>query len=112
LGSEAIASSGNGSQKVRVFRVIFQGLARLSHSRVDAVVGVNKHVFPPDGAQDLLSRDEPVAVFGEQEEQLQRNPLDLDEATRLAQFKRARIKLKVIESKCLVKHGSHTRGLR
>ena len=87
--NEAIAFSGNGAEKARIFGIVFEGLAGFADSGVDAVVGVNEDIFAPDGQENFLSGDEAVALLGEQEEQLEWNAFEFDETAGAAQLEGA-----------------------
>jgi hypothetical protein len=107
-GREAITFSGNGAEETRIFGIVFEGLAGFADSGVDAVVGINEDIFTPDGQEDFLSGDETVAVFGEQEEQLEGNAFEFDETAGAAQLEGARVELEDFKSYCFVGHVGHT----
>jgi len=107
-GGEAIAFSGNGAEETRVFGIVFEGLAGLADSSVDAVVGVNEDIFTPDGQEDFLSGDETVAVLGKQEEQLEGNAFEFDETAGAAQLEGAWVEFEVFKSDGFVRHVGHT----
>jgi len=83
-------------------------LAGFADSGVDAVVGVNEDVLPPDGLENFLTSDEALAVFGKQEEQLEGNAFEFDETAGAAQLEGAWVEFEVFKSDGFVRHVGHT----
>ncbi|MGA7840384.1 MAG: hypothetical protein WCA34_05675 [Candidatus Acidiferrales bacterium] len=79
-------------------------MASFPDGGIDAVVGIDEYVFAPDCPEDFFSRDETLAIFGEQEEQLQRDALQLDELAVLAKLKGTWVEFKAFEMDGFGKH--------
>lgn len=82
-------------------------MAGFADGGVDTVVGVNEDIFTPDGQEDFFSRDETVAVLGEQEKQLEGNAFEFDETAGAAQFEGAWVELEVFKSYGFARHVGH-----
>ena len=75
---EAIASSGDGLNETRLLGIVLQHLPDLADGAVDAVVHIQVGALAPDPLGDLLPGDQLARALGEQQEDLQRDPLELD----------------------------------
>ncbi|HXJ14731.1 MAG TPA: hypothetical protein VNH19_20835 [Candidatus Limnocylindrales bacterium] len=80
-------------------------MAGLSDGGVDAVVSVDEDIFAPDGEEDFLAGDEPVAVFSEQEKELQGNTFEFDQVTSPAELEGALVEFEIFKSYGFVGHG-------
>ena len=95
-GRESIPLASDRLYEARLFAAVAEGLADLTNSAVDTVVGVEVDVRSPDSFDDLVARDELPGVFGKKEKQLQRNALQLDWPSRATEFVGSGIKLEVV----------------
>jgi hypothetical protein len=79
-------------------------LARFPDGGIDAVVGIDKYVFTPDRAKDLFSRHQALAVFSQQQKQLQRDAFQFDELAVAAKLKGPRVEFEAFEVDGFLQH--------
>jgi hypothetical protein len=104
LRRESVAFSRNGAQETRIFGIVLKGLACFSDGGINAVVSIDEYVFAPDVPKDFFASDETMAIFGEQEKQLQRDALQFDEMAVPAKLKGAGVELEAFEVDCFGEH--------
>ena len=79
-------------------------LARFPDRGIDAVVGIDKNIFTPDHPQDLLSRHQALAVFSQQQKQLQRDTFQFNELAVAAKLKGPRVEFEAFEVDGFLQH--------
>src|SRR5580704_1968733 len=75
--NESIASARERLHIARLLRIVLQNLTDFADGAVDAVVGVEKDVFAPDLPGDFFAGDELTFLLDQNEQDLQRNALEL-----------------------------------
>ena len=80
LPYEAVALGGNRHQKARRIDAVVQCPADLTHSSVDRRVNIYKDALPPDALENFLARHELSLSLSQQEQQIERNALQVDDA--------------------------------
>ncbi len=92
---EAVALSRDGLDDTRLFRVVLQGLSKLSDCSVDAVVDIKVDVLAPDLPGDLFPGDELSVLFGQQQQHFHRDALQPDRPARTAQLVGTGVELEI-----------------
>src|SRR5713101_9603940 len=70
LGDEPVALAQGGFHKERVFGVVIQRRTDFANGIIDAVLGIEEEVLPPDLLDDFFSLDQVTLVFSQQDQQL------------------------------------------
>src|SRR5258708_10415236 len=99
---EAIASSDYGLQVLWLVGVVRQGAADLADRGIDSLFDVDKHIFAPQLARDLLASDQLAPFFDHEHEQLQRQALEPNRAATSAELKAAVIQLEILSGASLI----------
>lgn len=94
---EAVALAGDGLEEARVVGVFAEGVADFADGGVDAVLGVDEDFGVPEGAGDLVARDEAAAGGGEKDEELHGLAFETQGRAAAAQLEARAIQLKLAE---------------
>jgi len=65
---------------------------------VNAGVAIEERPFSPDSLQDLFASNQLTGLFGEQEEQIERSALQVNDLAAAAEFAGAAVQLEIFES--------------
>jgi hypothetical protein len=79
-----------------VFWIVVQNLTNFADRGIDAVVGIQEDVLTPDPSDDVLSGDQLPPALEQQEQDLHGDSLQLQSATRTAQFIGAPVQFKLL----------------
>jgi hypothetical protein len=93
---EAIPPSGNGLNETRLLRIVLQHLPDLAHCAIDAVVHIQVGALAPDPLRNLLPGDQVARALGEQEQDVQRDALELQGTTSPPELIGRAVKLQVL----------------
>src|SRR6266851_1938915 len=93
---EAVSPAGDGLYESRLLGVVLEYLANLADSGVDAVVGVEEDVLAPNPFDDLVAGHELPSGLNQEDQQLRRNPLQLQNPAGAAQFVGAQVKVEIL----------------
>jgi len=95
-GYKSVPSARDRLNKARLLRIISEHLPNFPDRGVDAVVGVEKYIFPPDSFDDLLPRNQLSSLLDQQQQQLHWNPLQLKQTARSPELIAVRVELKIV----------------
>jgi hypothetical protein len=93
---EAISPPGDGLNETGLLAVVLQHLPDLAHGAVDAVVQIQVGILAPDPLGDLLPGDQLPGPLGEEQENLERDPLELERPARAAELERGTVQLQLL----------------
>jgi hypothetical protein len=83
--------------ELRSLGVVSQGLANLTHCRVDAELGLDENIPAPKLGNDLVAGHQFPVSADQQDQQLHGNSLQLQDAAVAPQFIARDIQLKILE---------------
>ena len=93
---EAIPSAGNGLNETGLLGIVLEDLADLADGAVDAVVHVEEGALAPDPLGDLLPADQLARPLGQEQENLQRDPLELERPARAPELVSRAVQLQLL----------------
>jgi hypothetical protein len=79
--------------------ILMQGYADFADGGIDAVFGINKHVFSPQPLHDLLASDDTSILFGQQNEQFHGDVFELHNAAVAPQLEAGAVDLELAKVK-------------
>ena len=79
---EAIALADDGLNEARLIGIVAEGLADFTDGSIDAVLGIDEHFAAPEVFGNFAAGDDIAFAGGEEDEQLHRLSLELDEPGR------------------------------
>ena len=85
-GYKTVSPAGEGFDKARLLRIVFQDLTDFADGAVDAVVSIEKDIFAPDSLGDFFAGDELTFLLNEDDENLQGKALELEDTSCMAEF--------------------------
>jgi hypothetical protein len=86
IDEKSLPTPRYGENEPRMLGVLAQRDADLPDGGVDAVFGVDVDLLAPEPLDDLRARDDVAVPLREQNQQVHRNPFELDDAVAAAQF--------------------------
>ena len=95
-GDEAIPPARDGLDESGVIGVIPEDAAELADGPVDAVVGIEEDLLPPDPLRDLFPGDQLSSSFHQQKQQIHRDALQLEHSAGAAQLVGPRVELEIL----------------
>jgi hypothetical protein len=98
LGYEPVTPGRDRDYESWCIRVIAQRPPNLPYRGINAGVAIQENPFSPDSLQDLFACDQLTRLFGEQEEQIERDALQVHDLAAAAEFAGAAVQLEIFES--------------
>src|SRR6185503_7859392 len=95
-GHEAIPSTGNRLNETGLLGIVLEDLADLADGAVDAVVNIEEGGLAPDPLGDLLPADQLSRLFSQEQENVQWDPLQLEQPTPAPELISRAIQLQLI----------------
>ena len=93
---EAIPSAGDGLNETGLLGIVLEDLPDLADGAVDAVVHVQVGALAPDPLGDLLPGDQLARPLGQEQEDLQRDPLELERPARAPELVGRAVQLQLL----------------
>jgi hypothetical protein len=94
---EAVTLAGHSFNKGRLLRRVFEGSPQFANGGVDAAFDIDVDAMPPQARADLFPADQLPLMFDEEDQQLQRDPLEFYGARSVPELKARDVEIKVSE---------------
>jgi hypothetical protein len=98
LGYEPVTPGRECDYESWGLRVVLQRLPNFPYRGVNAGVAIEERPFSPDSLQDLFACNQLIGLFGEQEEQIERSALQVNDLAAAAEFAGTAVELEIFES--------------